>query len=577
MSNDYAKYMKKPFSLSDSDCDWVGRTLSGMTLEQKVAHLFCILIKDKPVERMISEMRSLNFQPGSYMSDSFPAQKVKDNFCKLQAETEIPLLFACNLERGADGICTEGTFYGTQMQTAATADPHYAYELGRVCAQEAAACGANWNFGPVVDIDSNFHNPITNTRTFSSDRDTVIEFSKAFIKGQIEEGLAVCIKHWPGDGQDERDQHMLTSINGLSAADWDASYGKIYKELIDFGAQSVMAAHILQPSYSRLLNPSLKDNEIYPGSLSYELTTRLLKERLGFNGLVVTDATSMTGFMQVMSRRDALPASIMAGCDIILFSLDIKEDFDIVLKAVKDGRITMKRLDEAVSTILALKAHLGLHKKLTEQKTLEIGNVSSFFSDNPAKRKNVESAKDCADKAVTLVKDVKHLLPLDVKKHKRVLLHVLGDKGGYHDPVKGTHKFFVSLMEKEGFEITVYDPEKLDLRPIGNSVASFVERFDLIIYYCSVKTSGSDTVSRISWAPPGGCNTPRYFNDIPTLFISVDNPYMLFDVPRVPAYINGYTPTPYVIEAIVEKIMGRSAFKGKSPVDPFCGLFDACF
>ncbi len=132
---------------------------------------------------------------------------------------------------------------------------------------------------------------------------------------------------------------------------------------------------------------------------------------------------------------------------------------------------------------------------------------------------------------------------------------------------------WAGLLEREGFEVTVYDASRKDLLPIGNSIESMTKRFDLILYYCSVKTSGSDNVSRISWTAPGGCNTPRYIYEIPTLFISVDNPYMLQDVPKVRTYINGYTPSRYVIDAIVEKIMGRSRFTGKNPVDPFCGLF----
>ena len=319
-------FKARPFFLDESDIAWVQDCMKKMTVEEKVSHLFCILIKDKPVEEMAAEMDALGFYPGGYMTDVFPARKVKENFKKLQARTGIPLLFASNLERGADGICKEGTLFGTQMQVAAAGDKRWAYELGRVCGEEAAATGANWNFGPILDIDTNYHNPITNTRVFSSDQETVLQMSREFVRGQMENGMAVCLKHWPGDGRDERDQHMVTTINDCTAREWDASYGKIYKALIEEGAETVMAAHIMLPAYSRKMNPDIRDEEILPGSLSCDLTTRLLREQLGFNGLVVTDATTMTGFMQTMARRDALPLAVAAGCDMILFTLDLKED-----------------------------------------------------------------------------------------------------------------------------------------------------------------------------------------------------------------------------------------------------------
>ncbi len=562
-----------PFYLEEEDIDWVKTTLAGMTLEEKIGHLFCILIKGKPVEEILEQMNVLGLKPGSYMTDVFPAQQVKDNFKKLQAASDIPLLFASNLERGADGICTEGTLFGTQMQAAAGNDVRWAYELGRVCASEAAALGANWNFGPILDIDTDFHNPITNTRVFGSDPEKVLELSKAFVKGHQDCGMAACLKHWPGDGRDERDQHMVTSINDCSMEEWDATYGRIYRELIEDGAETVMSAHIMLPAYSRKLCPQVKEEDILPASLAYELTHTLLREKLGFNGLVVTDATTMTGFMQAMARKDALPLAVVSGCDIILFTLDMEEDFGFIREAVKDKRISPERLDEAVQRILALKAHLKLHKKMKEGTLLPGEEAMEVFRDDTNRR----LARELADRSVTLVKDTQNLLPVNPKEYKRVLLHVLGDKGGYHDPIKDTALYFKQELEKEGFEITVFDADRKDLLPIGSSIKSMTDRFDLIIYYCSVKTSGSDNVSRITWTGPGGCNTPRYINEIPTLFISVDNPYMLFDAPKIKTYINGYTPSSYVIDAIIEKITGRSQFKGVSPVDPFCGLWNAGF
>ena len=150
----------------------------------------------------------------------------------MQAASRIPLLLACNLESGGNGVAVTGTFFGREMEVAATGETEQARRLGVVCAREGAAAGCNWAFSPIVDIDYNWRNPITNVRTFGSDPDMVIEMSKAFMDGVRETGadLAVTIKHFPGDGVDERDQHLLTSVNDCTCEEWDATYGAVWPQ-----------------------------------------------------------------------------------------------------------------------------------------------------------------------------------------------------------------------------------------------------------------------------------------------------------------------------------------------------------
>ncbi|MES9143951.1 glycoside hydrolase family 3 N-terminal domain-containing protein, partial [Cutibacterium acnes] len=195
---------------------------------------------------------------------------------------------------------------------------------------------------------------------------------------------------------------------------------------IDEGAQTVMVGHIMLPHYQKALNPNLKDEELMPATLAPELLNGLLRGKLGFNGMIVTDATLMAGFTMAAKREDAVPMAIASGCDMFLFNQDIMEDFEYMMKGIEKGILTLERVDEAVTRILALKAALKLHKQkeagtLVAQET-ELVNLKS--------KENVEWAKDCADRSVTLVKDTQKLLPLDVNKHKRVLLHVLGDGEG---------------------------------------------------------------------------------------------------------------------------------------------------
>lgn len=160
-----------------------------------------------------------------------------------------------------------------------------------------------------------------------------------------EYGVASCPKHFPGDGVDSRDQHLLSTVNSLSVDEWDDSYGNVWKSVIDNGALSIMAGHILQPAYSKHFNPELKNEEILPATLSKELLGDLLRDKLKFNGVIITDATPMVGYNVAMSRKKAIPYSIAAGYDMILFNKNIDEDYQAVRDGLQDGTLTRKRLD----------------------------------------------------------------------------------------------------------------------------------------------------------------------------------------------------------------------------------------
>ena len=249
----------------------------------------------------------------------------------------------------------------------------------------------------------NFRNPITNVRTYGSDVERVIKNAKEYIQAFHDNGIMTSIKHFPGDGVDERDQHLLTSINSLSVDNWKKTFGKVYQELIDFGSKAVMVGHIAFPAYS---------GDEMPATLSPQLLQDLLRNELGFNGLTITDATPMVGFCSAMKRSEAVPYTIQAGCDMLLFNRVLEEDIQYMKDGLSKGILTKERLDEAVTRILATKASLGLHQT--------INHGTAKFEDFR------EEQLDLADRSITLVKDTQNMLPLSVEKHKRVLLQLLG-------------------------------------------------------------------------------------------------------------------------------------------------------
>ncbi len=559
----------KPFFLSDEDIRWVETTLAGMTLEEKIGQLFCLIVfsaDEGYLKHILHQVR-----PGGLMFRHMPAVEAIQMARFLQENSKIPLLLAANFERGGDGLVAEGTSLGTPMQVAATDDDSLAYRLGVVCGREGAAVGANWSFAPIIDIDFNFRNPITNVRTFGSDPARVRRMGVQYVKGLQENGLAASIKHFPGDGVDERDQHLVTSVNSLSCEEWDATYGAAYKACIDAGAMTVMAGHILQPAYSRKLNPGIQDPDILPATLSYELITQLLKEQLGFNGLVVTDATTMAGMTIPMPRSQAVPQTIAAGCDMFLFTRNLDEDFGYMRQGIAEGVITPERLNEALTSSLGLKAALKVHQKQAEGRLVPSLEEAMKTLGAPEHK---AWAAECADKSVTLVKSEAGVLPISAVKYKKVLLYDIENEQSFFEPVKAkVSDSFTKLLEQEGFEVERFNPNK-GMEGMMTPYSAVTGKYDLILYLVKLSTKSNQTVVRIEWAQPMGANAPIYMSSVPTIFISIGNPYHLLDVPRVRTYINTYHSTDIVLQALVDKLVGRSEFNGKSPVDAFCGMWD---
>lgn len=553
-----------PFYLSDEDIRWVEEVRESMSLDEKLGQLFFPIGYSANEQYLQYEL--LNRAPGGVMFRTGSAEEIFDAYRYLQEHTKVPLLLAANLEAGGDGLVAEGTAFGRQMQAAATGEPEQAYRLGKVSCAEGQAVGCNYAFAPVVDIDFEYHNPITNVRTYGSDPGTVKEYALAYMRGAKECGTAVSVKHFPGDGVDEVDQHIQTSVNSLSCEEWDKTYGDVYQALIDAGALTVMVGHIALPAYQKKFNPGFP-KKVMPASLSPELLKSLLRGQLGFNGMIITDATPMVGFLSAMDREKSVPYCIEAGCDMVLFNKDYEEDLSYMKRGYEQGVLSQERLEEAVTRILAAKAALGLHRKQREGTLLpKRENLSAIGCETHRRW-----AKECADKAVTLVKDTQNLLPVSPERHRRVLLEILG-KCPSEERVL-TH--FKELLEREGFAITVYEEEVFDFsKPMRfETVTEFRDKYDLVIYLGNVENASNQTTARLNWHAPYGAgnNIPWFVEVVPTLFISFQNPYHLRDVPMVKTYINAYSNHDGMIDAVVEKILGRSAFLGKSPVDPFCG------
>ena len=531
---------RKPFYLDETAIEWVNNTLNGLTEDEKIGQLF-FPIGFSTEKEYLNHLRSLGigglfFRPGV-------AEEVQQTYEYMQRTSKVPLLTAANLEDGGNGSSIEGTAFGNQMAVAATNRTSDAYTLGKIASSEGKAVGVNFGFSPVVDLDLNFRNPITNVRTYGSDVERVIKNAKEYIQAFHDNGIMTSIKHFPGDGVDERDQHLLTSINSLSVDNWKKTFGKVYQELIDFGSKAVMVGHIAFPAYS---------GDEMPATLSPQLLQDLLRNELGFNGLTITDATPMVGFCSAMKRSEAVPYTIQAGCDMLLFNRVLEEDIQYMKDGLSKGILTKERLDEAVTRILATKASLGLHQT--------INHGTAKFEDFR------EEQLDLADRSITLVKDTQNMLPLSVEKHKRVLLQLLGS----FDSNERVLEKVKAELEKRDFEITVYEPET-NFFDLG-TVTSFSNDYDAVLYVANIQNASNQTVTRVHWHTLFGLgnNLPWFTKEVPTMLLSFGNPYHLYDLPMVDTVINAYCNYDHFIEMAIKKVTGESSFKGVSPVNPFC-------
>ncbi len=579
---------KKPYNLDQQGIDWVEQTIASMTLEEKIGQLFVNMGAEK-TEKYLTDILD-TYHIGAVRYNIGTASEVYDQNKILQTKSKIPLLIAANTESGGNGAVAEGTKIGEEIKIAATNNPEFAYQLGRISGEEASAVGCNMSFAPIVDLSINWRNPIISNRTWSDQVDTVIQYSKEYMRGIQEFGILATAKHFPGDGVDERDHHLSYASNSMEPKEWDETFGRIYKELSEAGLPAIMAGHIHLPNYEKALHPERTLDEMLPASLNKTLLDELLRGKLGFNGLVVTDASHMVAMTSSMPRKELLPTAIEAGCDLFLFFNDPEEDFRWMKEGYLNGTISEERLQDALRRTLGLKAKLGYHKIKKEDIMLDKENALAQIG----KPENKAIAKEVSDQAITLVKDKqKNIFPVTPERYKKILLvPVKGYTGGFGAMISRgqgkAHEIVKELLEKRGHVVTIWQsteekimqlPEKERAAAIANvyaqkqPISNLTENWDLIINLSSVNAGG--TTQRIIWpASKGTPDAPFYVHEIPTIFVSVQNPFDLADVPQVGTYINTYDSMPETMESLVEKLAGESEFKGVSPVDAYCGLID---
>ena len=392
-------------SNKSSQKSWVDSTYNALSLKEKIGQLFMVQVfsnQDKATKKLILNQIKNYHIGGIIYSKGGPVRQAHLNN-ELQSASKIPLLVGMDAEWGLSMRLDSTYAFPWNMTLGAIKDLDLIRKTGQHIGEHCKRLGVHINFSPVVDINTNPKNPIIGNRSFGEDKEAVSSRSLAFIAGMQEAGVMANAKHFPGHGDTDSDSHKTLPTINFSQQRIDSLELYPYKKLFSKGLSSVMVAHLNVPSLDARSN--------YPSSLSYPIVTELLKEKLGFKGLIFTDALDMKGASNFSNPGEVDLLAFLAGNDVMLMSADVSQGIAALQRAVESGVISEQRLAHSVKKILSAKFKVGL----TQYKPI---NTDNLVADLNRKRDDVLYQK-LMENAITLVQNKNDILPIkDLELHK---------------------------------------------------------------------------------------------------------------------------------------------------------------
>ncbi|MBI1803579.1 MAG: serine hydrolase [Ignavibacteriae bacterium] len=476
---------------------------------------------------------------------------------RLQSMSDVPLLVAGDFEWGIAMRIRRATRFPEAMALGATRDTSLAYEVGKATGEETRAIGVQIDFAPVADVNVNPDNPVINTRSFGENPLLVADMAGAFTSGLQSAGALATAKHFPGHGDTQTDSHLNLPLVSHSRARLDSIELTPFKRLIDRGIASMMVAH--------LEVPALEEGRALPATLSSSIVTDLLKKRLGFNGLVVTDAMDMGALVNSFGSDSAAVRAVEAGVDILLILPDEDAAVDALIHAVKSGRISEARIDQSVRKILECKWSLGL----VENRMVSLDSIPHLV----ATPEHIALSKRVARNSITVLKN-DHILPLQRNGSTKILQVIIADQENYRTeihrstsqwPNEPVGDYFTAQLRRRSSNLQTVklDPTSntLDLRSVKQKVINA----DIVLYTIFSKArSGSGQFG----LPP---ELVRMIDSLgmpnkPTIVVAMGSPYILSAFQNYQAYVCSYSDCEASTEATVEALFGEILTHGKLPV-----------
>lgn len=413
----------------------VEKILSEMTTEEKIAQMIMPSVRNEgnkdgaSITTFTSDVEETikKYGFGGYIffapncEDTYKlaalTEKMQRAACSDDSEVKLPLLLGIDQEGGIVNRMKDGTVTPGNMALAATGDTKYALEAGDIIGSELAAAGLNVDFAPVMDVNSNKNNPIIGLRSFSDDAETAAEYGEAFIEGIEQNNVSTSLKHFPGHGDTSTDSHTGLPKIDKSETELEANELIPFKAGIDAGTDMIMTAHIQFPQIETetYVSKSTGQKISLPATLSKKILTELLRDKMGFDGVIVTDSMIMEAITEHFDEIDAAKLAINAGADILLMPGDIASESGIihlekyvksVAALVDSGEISEDRVNASVARILTLKEKKGLLDRIESYRDMTDEDIA-LFAENAQKAigsdENKEKESEIAEAAVTLV------------------------------------------------------------------------------------------------------------------------------------------------------------------------------
>lgn len=470
------------------------------------------------------------------------AESYRALLAETQARSPIPLLVPANMEHGAAELGGYGTDFPWAMAAGAANDEALMAARGEAVALEARHVGVNWVFHPVVDLNYNCNNPITNVRSMGDQPERVSRLAVATIQALQANGLAATAKHFPGDGIDDRDQHLLTTINSLPFVQWLETYGRVWRSVIDAGVMCIMPGHISLPDYQGYQE---KPEAAPPATLSAKLLIDLLRQELGFAGMIVSDNANMIGLRINTNPEDQIVLSIASGIDMYL-NADPEHDFDRLLQGVKDGRVSEERIQDAARRVLEMKARLNLFE--------------DAFGPAPTAEQSKSfqtAARHMADKSITILRQNEPLV-LVLEPGDKVLTATYGHFS--HLFGESDLEAFDQALIERGFEVThLLNPDSDELRQTAEKSRAVFMNISVIPFTTLGNIRMTDSFCTWGWRS-------IYLAHPQVAYTAFGSPYLAYEAPNLPRLIAAYGRSAVSQQAAVKFWLGEIDAQGTLPV-----------
>ena len=425
----------QPKNLANSDLrkanKWVDETYNALSQTERLGQLFIVALYTNKDEAHISQIRNivLNDKIGGLILMQDDAAREINLVNEFQSKSKVPLMIGMDAEWGVFQRIAKAHKYPWAITLGAVQDKNLIHDMAAKIAEDCKRMGINWDFAPVVDVNTNPNNPIIGNRSFGSDVNNVVNSALAYSNGLQDHKILAAIKHFPGHGDTDKDSHLDLPVVSHNMERLEKTELAPFKALMDKGIGGVMVAH--------LYVPSLENEKGIPASISKKIVTGLLKEKYDYKGLIITDALNMGAVANKFKAGELDALAFKAGNDIMLFSQDVATGKRLIQKAIDNKEISQSRVEESVKKILLTKYFLGLD----QYSNVDPENINEDLNN----ASHSEIVQKMYSNALTLVKDDKKLLPLDCKE---TYYYVPLEEAGYEPFLKQLNTQTTVILKK---------------------------------------------------------------------------------------------------------------------------------